>query len=211
MKYTKPFLVLIVLCFSYSVSNGQTDFVDFDDEQHHIIDDSRYINNTIRLFDTAHLEILDNAVIGYNLYLLLNATVDMSGGTIGGALVAYHDTRASITGGSLYNIISAQNASINLSGGTVQRLTGYDGTIFLHGNSFEFTENDITTQLFLGDKLSDYSASQGQLSGILADGSTLDIDYLLYDGDIVIIPEPVTLSLLTLGGLTILQRKRKQN
>ena len=77
----------------------------------------------------------------------------------------------------------------------------------------------------IGDRLSDYATfvengntdflAGSSISGILADGTVLDIPYSIFNmgtregmADIIIIPEPTSILFFSLGALTLL-RKRK--
>ena len=123
---------------------------------------------------------VDNSLAVYN-----NASVNMSGGLVRGAFVAYDDTIATLSGGRVLGNIVADDNSI----------------IYLDGS--EFALNGFS--LVNGARLSNYSFPLGTITGTLADGSALDNIYLIntYTADIIIIPEPCSLVLLSLGGLVL--------
>ena len=80
-----------------------------------------------------------------------------------------------------------------------------------------------TASLKYGDKLSHYGSLDsgswginysGTITGTLADGTALDNPFTVYNigdfagtADIIVVPEPATLLLLSLGGLFLRKRK----
>jgi len=110
---------------------------------------------------------------------------------------------------------------VTITGGHVGLLSvNQDGMIYLVGSNFEVNGQTLS----YGDKLRDfatyYDTPQGYgnhyygvVLGSLSDGSLLDTEFAIYDqygytGDIVIIPEPVTVILLGIGALLLRRRTR---
>jgi hypothetical protein len=72
------------------------------------------------------------------------------------------------------------------------------GTINVYGSGFDYAYGPI-------------SASSGTLTGTLSDGSPLNLTFFQESpGEIILnpTPEPATLSLLALGGLAMLRRRK---
>ena len=94
-----------------------------------------------------------------------------------------------------------------------------NGTIYLQGSDFEISGQSLS----YGDKLSNFGTLvynsnsdyyTGTITGTLSDGSDLNSTFYIHNlenlagtGDIIIIPEPITLTLLGLGGLLIRKRR----
>ena len=120
-----------------------------------------------------------------------------------------------MTGGSVDGVSATDNASITVSGGVITEdlLNGFNvyenGVIYIVGSNFQVNGQPIS----FGDKLSNYGLS-GTISGVLTDGSSFNNTFVIHNtgnfagtADIVVIPEPATLSLLAIGAL--FSRKRK--
>ena len=91
-----------------------------------------------------------------------------------------------------------------------------DGVIELYGNNFSVGGVDLS----VGDSLRDFGTFEllgfgdpfytGTITGTLSDGSTLDNYFQILDwgdGDIVIVPEPATLTLFITGLGALVIRK----
>ena len=155
-----------------------------------------------------------------------NATINMTGGYIGYDIAGYNSANITMAGGNARNSRVYDDTVITISGGTIRNyLQVYEnGMIYLSGDNFEVTDLDGKTyNLSYGSKLSDYGSFvdffnndyyTGTIKGTLSDGSILDNIFQIYTfgdyvgvADIVIIPEPATLSFLSLGAV-LLKRKR---
>lgn len=180
-------------------------------------------NSTINLIDGVvgnHLYAYDNAVLnvtGGNItyYLRTHNTSEafISGGTIGSNVYSYMQSHITMTDGLIYGSLFALGTSrIDLYGGTIQGYIemGWDithsGTIIIHGTNFAIDGVPIESGSFT--TFPDGTVRSGHLTGVLANGDLLDNDVFICGGTLVLIPEPMTLSLITLGGL-FLRRKRK--
>ena len=136
-----------------------------------------------------------------------NATINISGGTIG-------------------SIYATDSSTIYMSGGTTQSSIAVrqDAVLYLDGTNFSMknSEGDIIS-LSYGDKLSDYTGCYddgtglyyyGTIWGDFADGGFVCSKFRIYNtgdyegvADIIIIPEPATLALLGIGGVLIRRKK----
>lgn len=172
--------------------------------------------------------LMEGGEVSESIALYHNATATITAGTIGGNLQGSSDTYINMTGGQVHDRINAQlNANITLSGGTVglEIQSFNNATIYMVGHNFQVTAGENTYDLTYGDKLSEFGILEttyggdrryiGTISGILQDGSSLDVPFRIWNmddyagtADIIVIPEPCTLSLLAIGGL-VLRRKRK--
>jgi len=168
---------------------------------------------------------ISGGTISNNLQASGEAHINMSGGVVNDGAELFNNSTLNMTGGFIPEINPSANAIVTMSGGTTAHFqTNYSAIIFLDGTDFVVTDLDNnTTILSPGDKLSDYSTFVengntdwlgGSISGILADGSALDVPFQIFNmgdregiADIIIIPEPATLSLLAIGAI-LLRRRR---
>lgn len=173
---------------------------------------------------------MSNVTVGFVLSVGGDATLTMEGGEVKFDFEAGGNANVTISGGAIGtapdggHLMASDNAVITISGGSPSGFGARDNaTIFLDGSGFEVTAGGITTSLSYGDKLSDFvqfpnngnsDYYRGIITGTLADGSALNESFAIantgeYAGtaDIIIIPEPCSLVLLTLGGLVIRRRK----
>jgi hypothetical protein len=225
--------IIAILCVITLSNSGAGKSVNFNDGQSHLINDSTYQSYYVYLDLSTynnpgtHLELVNGGIIGWTLSAYNISTVDFSGGSIGNDFVAYDNSTVTMSGGSVTDCLSAiGDSTITMSGGSVgNELSTYvNGIIYLVGSGFEVTDlSGTTTILSVGDKLSDFGTLvddgswdyyAGSITGILSDGSSLNNTFRLNitgewvgTGDIILIPEPATLSLFGFGTL-MLSRKR---
>lgn len=159
-----------------------------------------------------------------------NASITMTNGTVFNALAANTNSSITVSGGVVEKLYANDNATVNLLGGVIDQgmfqglFTQTNGVIYLNGSNFQVNGHNLSE----GDRLSDFGTLveerfeglvmdnyTGVISGTLTDGSVLNSHFYIYNtgycqgtGDIIIVPEPATVSLLALGGLALL-RKRK--
>jgi len=170
-----------------------------------------------------------------DIYSGCSSQVNVSGGSIG-EVGSGHFGRVNISGGSIGDIYSEDSGQINISGGSIEYLSSFDSscinisggligygylpvvgvTLFdesiiqIFGYDFEvdgqpFGFGELTS--ILGDD--PYNEPFRHLTGTLLSSEALACYFLIgHDAKIILIPEPVTILLLGLGGL-ILRKKRK--
>jgi hypothetical protein len=145
------------------------------------------------------LVITDNTTINYaindNVYVQGSPTVALvSGGSIGGGLVAYDTSKVNVSGGSIGNTLRAfETSTVNLSGGSIAYSLGaYDtSTVNVSGGSIGgglgvfgpgATLNVYGTGLSLSEQpLTDqYGRTYYTLTGTLADGTVINKPVYLY-------------------------------
>jgi len=176
----------------------------------------------LKAYDNSYISISAGEV--YDLKSCDNSRVTVSGGVIGYSLWAYNSSQVTVSGGDIrYWLGALEDSRITVSGGKI----GYG---IYAGNPPRWDMSIITflginfavngKPVAYGDFASDYAVPgtepggdyclTGRLTGTLADGGTLNKKFYIFDdADVTFaIPEPATLLLLGLGGLTVL-RKRK--
>jgi len=148
-----------------------------------------------------------------------NATTTINDGTLN-SLTSISFGMININGGSfLWDVGVGLNGNIMITGGSFGRYlnVNQEGMIYLDGIGFEVNGQALS----YGDKVSAFATYtpgtigyySGVITGTLSDGSLLNNQFQIYGdygatGDIVIVPEPVTVMLLGLGGLIIRQKKQ---
>lgn len=162
--------------------------------------------HTMDAYDSSTITILDGLSYGIRSYN--NSNVTVLGGEVGGYFYALDNSFINISGGSINGELRAY----------------YNGIIYLVGSGFEVDGQALS----YGDRLSDfgtyyeninygYGYHYGTITGTLSDGSALNSLFKIYSTgiwggtcDIIIIPEPTTLSLLALGAM-LARRRRKES
>lgn len=206
--------VLLLACLSVLTFSSSSMAVCFNDGQSHNIDDTFYqyegiyLDQSIDIIPGTHLNLNTGGVVG-SITLRNHSSATISGGVVNHGLSIGNNSTATITGGIVTEDFKVSS----------------DGILYLVGTNFFITTDGETTALAYNSHLSDYCTLitpmgapryySGIVTGTLADGSSLNNQFYIFDGyggletrDIVVIPEPATLSLLGLGGLLI-RRKRK--
>ncbi len=155
-----------------------------------------------------------------------SSSLDFCGGQVGASVWAYGSSYINVYGGKMYTLISDEYSTVSMSGGKASTLyvLGNSSTILSGG-----TINDILNNQFvpLDEKISfnilcktwDWDEDNNILSGYWADDSVFSIRlidtkwangdvYRLIDQiDFTIVPEPISILLLSLGGIIV----RKKN
>lgn len=167
----------------------------------------------INLYDKSTATINDGLLGG--VWSGYESSLQISGGTITTDLESMGNAAVSIYGGVIKGDVEAwYDCTTKIYGGTIgdQLEVFGNGKIYLYGSGFSVGGRYLNS----GDSLRDYGTSIGYaLTGIirgkLQDGSDLNsafyISGLNTNCDIIVIPEPTTLLLLSLGGL-LLRRKK---
>jgi hypothetical protein len=142
-----------------------------------------------------------------------SSQVTMSGGSRVSDLYALNSSQITMSGGSVYNYFDAEdNSKISWSGGTITGV-GLDlrtaATLTIYGSNFALDGTPVgpgeITSMLGGDFSNEPYRT---LTGTLANGDIINNQFRIgNDASIVIVPEPATLFLLTLGGLAFRRKK----
>lgn len=133
------------------------------------------------------------------------ATITVQGGEVG-ALVIFGPAVGTVEGGSIGS--ADVTGFLQLRGGSLERILVYGGgVVTVYGSSFSLDGSPIG--------LGELAAGSGRLTGTLASGDTVAIDFersVFGDppsGSIVLVPEPTSASLLCIGlaGLGLSRRR----
>lgn len=202
MKVKQFFMCIVVAVMSFGISaNGAVEF-----------NSGEYEPVNYNIYDTISIDDVNPDFApdpGTHLDLLHE-------GTITGAVYSYNNTQFTLNGGSVYGRLFAHdNSFFDLKEGSWNYSDGniffvYENSIVnLYGTNFTVNEQTVAP----GDSLKDYvefngTFYRGSLEGELLNGSAISGDFFIYNNaDMVFIPEPATLSLLTLGGLALIRKK----
>jgi hypothetical protein len=172
-----------------------------------------YITKRISVWDNSKVNMYDGTLCGVISY---NGTeTNIYGGAMGssGNYANYwskiapfsilSDGNVNIYDGIVWHDIVARNTSqINIFGGDIKGDIdiGTGGHISLYGSNFSYNGNPIGNMTF-GD------GTSGHITGVLQNGDAIDCFFGIYYGSLIIIPEPASLLLLSLGGLLFRYRK----
>ena len=173
--------------------------------------------NVILTYNISTVAITGGIVDGFNVAVLTygDSTATITGGRLIGD-VAAHDSSQILFGGGHLNrdLIAYDDAVLRVQGGSIDGALQVhdDGIIYLLGDNFSVGGVDLTP----GDNLRDYATLVlnphryvGTVTGTLSDGSTLDNAFWISvhgNPNIIVIPEPATVSLLALGVLALRRR-----
>lgn len=158
--------------------------------------------------------IINNGSVG-GVWIGDDSTLQIYDGTISYGIESMGNSTTIINGGAIGSNVEAWGEStIEIHGGTIdQRLMALtDGTIYLYGSDFSVGGQELG----LGDNLRNYGTINGNeisgtITGRLQDGSVLNNTFSIYGLDtaanIIIVPEPATLSMMCLG-ILLLKKKR---
>jgi hypothetical protein len=160
----------------------------------------------MQFFAENHSDVtLTGGLIDDHLSINGSSILSISGGHIAGELTANNTSKVMITGGQLGTHLRAfADSEVEMSGGSMaERLYTYtSGTVTLHGTDFQINSEPVFYGIYSN---ADYNS--GILSGTLLSGDTFTTDFAIFDESrIILIPEPSTLLLLSLGVLMLRKR-----
>ena len=201
------------------ISNGLVSMIDtYDSSTVDISGGSVAVDSSFYAYGTVNISggSVDNILYAYGTmnmfgngsvdYLVAYGTVNISGGSVNNILNAYGTSAVDISGGSVSSELGAyDNSTVDISGGSVDSIHALNSsTVTFIGRTFRFGEGLSLD----GDRV----LGTGFLSGEWYDGTrwTVNIAGNALDATILVIPEPATLSLLALGALAVIRRRRKR-
>lgn len=143
--------------------------------------------------------------------------ITINGGTFIGDVASNNNSRIYVNGGNFHDDLYACDTGIvEISGGSIDGILGVynSGIIYLNGSNFKIGGVNLN----YGDELRDYANLSfwysgyysGRITGVLQDGSVISNTFIIksnQNGKIIIIPEPCSLVLLSLGGLLLRKRR----
>ena len=162
--------------------------------------------------DSSHVYISGGEI----LYLISqdSSYVDISGGSIG-ELYSWDSSQVNITGGSIYKYLcSFSSSQVDIFGGSIKGPLYLDVRSFIniYGSNFAvdgkpFGYGEITS--ILGG--SPWDEPLRHLTGTLLNGELIDNDFRIgYDARIVLIPEPASAILMSVGATILTLRRKKR-
>jgi hypothetical protein len=188
----------------YHYNDGGNHIITWAHSEYVLIDFNKPGMNTSVIFDSG------SAITGdYDLYGYQDCQILLNGGVLNHDLNAYNNTEVTIQSGSINHVLYARdNSVINLYGGTVAAISLLDDAeLYVYGVSYALNGMPVDPGQTL--KMPDTTVT---ISVTFADGNTLDYEILFrgpgQNSVALMIPEPATLGLLALGGLTLLKRRR---
>jgi len=134
-----------------------------------------------------------------------SSTVNISGGSVG-SVIAHDASTVDISGGSVGSVIAHDASTVDISGGSVSSLYAYDDSaVDIHGYDFRTTAG-LTLD---GDNVLGTGVLTGKWYGQDDTMWAMTISTNAAAATIRVVPEPATLSLLALGGLVLVRRRRR--
>ena len=180
------------------------------------------VGDVVEAVDSSRVNISGGIVQGGYLTFNEYAVLNMTGGTITGSLFLFSDHPSSISGGELLGSTTyiEANTQLDVTGGQFQHDLQVQNfaSLFIRGGTLngDLRALDFSTTRIFGSgfnfPLGDVSATSGVLTGTLADGTPLDVDFSrasLARITLTLIPEPATAPLIW-GGLVALGIRRRR-
>jgi len=210
-KIKMKFLITILLLLTSLASPipAAADLIYLDDGNSHTISDDTTQNaylyldyNTINDPGT-HANIVNGAVIGFDLAVFNNATASITGGSIMRNLYAPDNAHVSISGGSIDGWLeAADNATVTISGGSIGgRVRMHDDTTltFSGGLIDSLTLDYDATAAVTGGSITTYLTAFDSTSITMSGGSVGTYFSALDDGNIYLNGDNFQ---VTAGGIT---------
>jgi len=230
-------MVILVIFFSFHVAVAT---VVFNDGEEHDID--YVIDDAVEIYDsfigkTTTVNVLPTALIQWQVKTYDHSELNLFGGTIRNDLWFYdasnitiqgvnikrqitadHNSRVTITGGTVgENIsggacISKGSSRIEISGGNFKSYDANRNPVFILYNNSLVTIRGNNFNLGYGTYTHADFPSGGNLIGTLSNGNPINIDFEIEDDAVLFlaIPEPATLSLILLGGIALAKRRKQR-
>jgi hypothetical protein len=169
-----------------------------------------YGTSTVNLLDGAMGEIWsaeENSTLNFYAgdveYLHVNDSgkLNVFGGKA--SFTARDSGTVNVIGGDGHGVDAYDASKVSISGGVIQGIVAgwtsetHTCVVTIEGSGFNYPYGAIAD-------------ASGTLTGTLADGTAIDCPFETHGGaSIVLVPEPAALSLLALGALAMLRRRRK--
>jgi hypothetical protein len=189
---------------------------------------------TVNVFDTSSLT-MTGGLVQTSINGNDDSVINLIDGNVTGSFVARENAIMNMSGGTIgFNLYAQGSSSLTYSGGSVgSDVRAYeDGQLYLDGTGFTAYSSAYPGGVALsnGDELFSYGVFVdnsgiandyygGTVTGTMADSTVINLNFKinrfgLYDdgspiANIVITPEPMTLTLLAVGGLAVMRRRRK--
>lgn len=198
--------------------------------------DGAFINGAVWVFDDAFFALLPDGRTSGNLQASHRSRIEMHGGLVGEWVIARHQAEVVVYPGGEggYGLRGEDSAVFTVHGGhfgqELRLADSSEATIFggsFRENSFgpDFVLGDLTrltihgsdftidgVSLGYGEVFVSFGTLTGTLEGMSLSGQPISYDFELSgDAVLVLIPEPGTLSLLVLGGLALIGRRRNKH
>lgn len=165
--------------------------------------------NEIHTHDNSQVTASDGAI--WHLIAFDDSQVTVSDGSMS-LLFTVDDSRATVSGGVIETINASGRSQVDFLYGSIEGwlMADFEGILTIHGSDFAIDGTDvgyIEISSILGRRYHD--DPDRQLTGTLLNGSRLDVPFNIGDNaKIILVPEPATLLLLTLGAF-VLRKRRK--
>jgi hypothetical protein len=172
--------------------------------------------------DESHLVFNNGRIVNFRLY---DSSTCLVTGGIGGFLCTNFSSHLTITGGYFVNLCAMESSRITIEGGTIVRMAGTKTSVItLYGTNFQ-VDNDDDQDGFMAIESDPMSivahryngidgyrvvGSGGYLKGTSKNGDDWNIHIPQQESFIFLVPEPISVLLLGMGGaiLAIKQRPR---